>query len=67
MAEIIKRIILLVLSHHCYDEFFRNFNFFDGPCLQATLSKILGLGMVAGSVMVICFSRYHEQKREGGS
>jgi hypothetical protein len=30
MAGIIKRIILLVLSHHCYDEFFINFNFFDG-------------------------------------
>lgn len=30
MAEIIKRVLLLVLSHHCYDEFFINFNFFDG-------------------------------------
>jgi mannose-P-dolichol utilization defect protein 1 len=52
MAGIIKRVMLLVLSHHCYDEFFINFNFFDGPCLKATLSKILGLGIVAGSVMV---------------
>ncbi|XP_069698145.1 mannose-P-dolichol utilization defect 1 protein homolog [Periplaneta americana] len=52
MAEFIKRVLLLVFSQRCYDEFFINFNFFDGPCLKATLSKFLGLGIVAGSVMV---------------
>jgi hypothetical protein len=30
MAEIVKRVMLLVLSHHCYNEYFINFNFFDG-------------------------------------
>ncbi|XP_023701731.1 mannose-P-dolichol utilization defect 1 protein homolog [Cryptotermes secundus] len=52
MADLVRRVILLVLSQHCYDEYFINFNFFDGPCLRATLSTVLGLGIVAGSVMV---------------
>jgi hypothetical protein len=34
MADVIRRVILLVLSKHCYDEYFINFNFFDGGCIS---------------------------------
>lgn len=36
----------------CYDEFFLNFNFLDVPCLKIVLSKVLGIGIILGSVMV---------------
>jgi hypothetical protein len=34
MADVIRRVILFVLSQHCYDEYFINFNFFDGGCIS---------------------------------
>ncbi|KAJ9594500.1 hypothetical protein L9F63_014112, partial [Diploptera punctata] len=51
MAGMVRSILLLVFSPHCYDEYFIHFNFFDVPCLKATISKCLGLGIIAGSVM----------------
>ncbi|KAK4008896.1 hypothetical protein OUZ56_014018 [Daphnia magna] len=50
--EYLKPVILQVLSPQCYDEFFLNFNFFHVECLKAALSKGLGLGIIAGSVLV---------------
>ncbi|XP_061565911.1 mannose-P-dolichol utilization defect 1b [Cololabis saira] len=41
-----------VLPESCYDEFFLNFNFLDVPCLKIVLSKVLGIGIILGSVMV---------------
>ncbi|KAF7647030.1 hypothetical protein LDENG_00178770 [Lucifuga dentata] len=36
----------------CYDEFFLNFNFLHVPCVKIVLSKVLGIGIILGSVMV---------------
>lgn len=36
----------------CYDEFFLNFNFLDVPCLKTVVSKVLGIGIILGSIMV---------------
>ena len=43
---------LLVLTPQCYEEFFVNLNFANVPCLKAALSKGLGYGIIAGSLMV---------------
>ncbi|XP_049800631.1 mannose-P-dolichol utilization defect 1 protein homolog isoform X2 [Schistocerca nitens] len=52
MEGLIKKIIFLFLTPECFDEYFVNFNFFHVPCLKATISKALGLVIIAGSVMV---------------
>uniref|UniRef100_A0A1B6D008 Mannose-P-dolichol utilization defect 1 protein homolog n=1 Tax=Clastoptera arizonana TaxID=38151 RepID=A0A1B6D008_9HEMI len=52
VAEYFKQVVLLLLPHKCYDEFFINYNFLDVPCLKATISKGLGLAIVGGSLMV---------------
>ncbi|XP_040203007.1 mannose-P-dolichol utilization defect 1 protein [Rana temporaria] len=41
-----------VLPESCYDEFFLQYNLLDVPCLKILLSKVLGFGIIAGSVMV---------------
>ncbi|XP_069776174.1 mannose-P-dolichol utilization defect 1b [Narcine bancroftii] len=52
-AEILKTFLLnFLLSEKCYDVFFLEMNLLDVPCLKVLLSKILGLGIIAGSVMV---------------
>ncbi|XP_048477097.1 mannose-P-dolichol utilization defect 1b, partial [Rhincodon typus] len=40
------------LTEKCYEEFFLEFNLLDVPCLKLLLSKVLGLSIIAGSVMV---------------
>ncbi|XP_066948064.1 mannose-P-dolichol utilization defect 1 protein homolog [Macrobrachium rosenbergii] len=52
MAAIFRQLCLLVLTEACYDEFFIKFNFLHVPCLKAAISKSLGLGIVAGSLLV---------------
>lgn len=41
-----------IMPESCYDEFFLNFNFLDVPCLKIILSKVLGIGIILGSVLV---------------
>ncbi|OCT90960.1 mannose-P-dolichol utilization defect 1 protein [Xenopus laevis] len=41
-----------ILPEHCFDEFFLKFNVLDVPCLKMALSKVLGFGIIAGSMMV---------------
>jgi len=55
MAGIIKRVMLLVLSHHCYDEFFINFNFFDGGfiCMFTCISVLETIVLVVQSCLFI--------------
>uniref|UniRef100_A0A6M2DLM3 Mannose-P-dolichol utilization defect 1 protein homolog n=1 Tax=Xenopsylla cheopis TaxID=163159 RepID=A0A6M2DLM3_XENCH len=50
--EYFKSAALLLLSEQCYDNYFEDFNFLDVPCFKATLSKGLGLGIIAGSILV---------------
>ncbi|CAH0404634.1 unnamed protein product [Chilo suppressalis] len=52
MAEFLKGILLTLLSEKCYDEYFNNYNFLDVPCFKSTLSKGLGIGIIAGSILV---------------
>lgn len=49
----VKGILLTYfMPETCYDEFFLNFNFLHVPCLKVVLSKVLGIGIILGSVMV---------------
>ncbi|XP_075438274.1 mannose-P-dolichol utilization defect 1 protein-like [Ascaphus truei] len=41
-----------VLTERCYDEFFLRLNLLDVLCLKVLLSKVLGICIIAGSVMV---------------
>ncbi|XP_043246712.1 mannose-P-dolichol utilization defect 1 protein homolog [Amphibalanus amphitrite] len=50
--EVFEKLALLVTTPDCYDEFFNKMNFMHVPCLKSTLSKGLGLGIVAGSSLV---------------
>lgn len=58
MAELVKRVILLVLSHHCYDEFFINFNFFDGGFIDVftCVTRFKIVVIVVQSYVFICVS-----------
>ncbi|XP_070505296.1 mannose-P-dolichol utilization defect 1 protein homolog [Chironomus tepperi] len=52
MVDIIKKASLLLMSEQCFDNYFQDFNFFDVGCGKALISKGLGLGIIAGSVLV---------------
>ncbi|MGH0171121.1 UNVERIFIED_CONTAM: hypothetical protein FKN15_060243 [Acipenser sinensis] len=44
-------LVKFLIPEKCFDEFFVNFNLLDVPCLKILLSKGLGIGIIAGSVM----------------
>ncbi|XP_015111052.1 mannose-P-dolichol utilization defect 1 protein homolog [Diachasma alloeum] len=50
--EYIKAVSRLLFSEQCLDEYFTNLNFLHVQCFKATLSKSLGLAIIAGSLMV---------------
>ncbi|XP_059059322.1 mannose-P-dolichol utilization defect 1 protein homolog [Achroia grisella] len=52
MGDILKGVISSIFSPECYEEYFTKFNFLDVPCFKATLSKGLGIGIIAGSILV---------------
>jgi len=52
MADVAKKAMLLLMSEKCFDNYFVDFNFLDAPCFKALLSKGLGIGIIAGSVLV---------------
>ncbi|KAJ8920844.1 hypothetical protein NQ315_015636 [Exocentrus adspersus] len=52
IATWFRQAALLVFTPHCFDNYFIEFNYFDGPCFSATLSKCLGLGIILGSLLV---------------
>ncbi|XP_069806266.1 mannose-P-dolichol utilization defect 1 protein [Dendropsophus ebraccatus] len=41
-----------ILPERCYDEFFLNYNLLHVECLKVLISKMLGIGIIVGSVMV---------------
>ncbi|XP_028654265.2 mannose-P-dolichol utilization defect 1b [Erpetoichthys calabaricus] len=45
-------LVKFLIPEKCFDEFFINFNFLDVPCLKILISKVLGIGIIAGSIMV---------------
>ncbi|CAK1549677.1 unnamed protein product [Leptosia nina] len=52
MGDFLKGLLLSVLSEKCYSEYFVKYNFLDEPCFKSTLSKGLGIGIIAGSILV---------------
>ncbi|XP_062903634.1 mannose-P-dolichol utilization defect 1b isoform X2 [Mobula hypostoma] len=53
VAELLKTFLInFLLTERCYDELLLELNFLHVPCLKILLSKLLGLGIIAGSVMV---------------
>ncbi|KAH0947759.1 hypothetical protein HN011_001007 [Eciton burchellii] len=52
MAQLIRKVALLLFTQECMREYFDEFNFFHIGCFKASLSKTLGLGIIAGSLLV---------------
>lgn len=52
MTDYAKQFMLLLMNEKCYDNYFVDFDFFDGDCFKSLLSKGLGIGIIAGSVLV---------------
>ncbi|XP_052865341.1 mannose-P-dolichol utilization defect 1 protein homolog [Anopheles cruzii] len=52
MVDYGKEFMLLLMDEKCYDKYFLEFDFLDGDCFRALLSKGLGFGIIAGSVLV---------------
>lgn len=50
--EAVKNLALYIMNEECYDNYFVDHDFFDVPCFKALLSKGLGLGIIAGSLLV---------------
>ncbi|KAM5306055.1 mannose-P-dolichol utilization defect 1 protein isoform 3-T3 [Glossophaga mutica] len=49
----LKRVLVpILLPEKCYDQFFVQWDLLHVPCLKILLSKGLGLGIVAGSLLV---------------
>nr|XP_021405405.1 mannose-P-dolichol utilization defect 1 protein [Lonchura striata domestica] len=45
-------LVPFLLPEHCFDQFFLRLQLLHVPCLKILLSKVLGYGIVAGSVLV---------------
>ncbi|XP_040271295.1 mannose-P-dolichol utilization defect 1 protein [Bufo bufo] len=41
-----------ILPERCHDEFFLNYNLLHVECLKILLSKVLGIGIIVGSILV---------------
>ncbi|XP_046557551.1 mannose-P-dolichol utilization defect 1 protein-like [Haliotis rubra] len=44
--------VQLIVPQPCFDKFFIDFDFLDGPCLKIAISKCLGFAIIAGSCIV---------------
>ncbi|XP_073903077.1 mannose-P-dolichol utilization defect 1 protein isoform X3 [Castor canadensis] len=47
-----RALVPILLPEKCYDKLFVQWDLLDGPCLKILISKGLGLGIVAGSLLV---------------
>jgi len=50
--DMFRQVSLLIFTPKCFDNYFLDFNFTDGPCFKATLSKGLGIALILGSILV---------------
>ncbi|XP_055859163.1 mannose-P-dolichol utilization defect 1 protein homolog [Episyrphus balteatus] len=50
--EAVKNLALYIMNEECYDNYFVDHDFLDVPCFKALLSKGLGMGIIAGSLLV---------------
>ncbi|XP_003690857.1 mannose-P-dolichol utilization defect 1 protein homolog [Apis florea] len=52
MTQLIRNSVLLLFTEECLDEYFDDLNFFHVGCFKSTLSKVLGLAIISGSLLV---------------
>lgn len=52
MAQMIKNAALSIFTKECAKIYFNDLNFLHAGCFKATLSKIMGLGIIGGSLLV---------------
>ncbi|KAG8235086.1 hypothetical protein J437_LFUL015320 [Ladona fulva] len=52
MSGLARNISVLLFTEECHESFFVDFDFFNGVCLKTAISKILGIGIIAGSMLV---------------
>ncbi|KAJ8683625.1 hypothetical protein QAD02_019417 [Eretmocerus hayati] len=52
MAKYLQELPLLITTEKCLKEYLEHYNFTHVECFKATLSKSLGLAIIAGSLMV---------------
>ncbi|XP_058814854.1 mannose-P-dolichol utilization defect 1 protein homolog [Topomyia yanbarensis] len=52
MTDYAKQFMLLLMNEKCYDNYFVDFDLLNVDCFKALLSKGLGMGIIAGSVLV---------------
>lgn len=52
MADLIKKGLLFLMSEQCFENYFVDFNFLNVDCGKALISKGLGIGIIAGSILV---------------
>lgn len=51
-VNILQQAILFIVTPKCYEVFFEDYDFMNVACLKAVISKCLGLGIIAGSILV---------------
>ncbi|XP_054003138.1 mannose-P-dolichol utilization defect 1 protein homolog [Hylaeus anthracinus] len=52
MTQLIRDAAHLLFTDECLEEYFDDFNFLHVGCFKATLSKVLGFGIIGGSLLV---------------
>ncbi|XP_015428583.1 PREDICTED: mannose-P-dolichol utilization defect 1 protein homolog [Dufourea novaeangliae] len=52
MAQVLRKAALIIFSEKCIEEYFDEFNFLHVECFKATLSTVLGFGIISGSILV---------------
>lgn len=47
-----QQIFSVLISAECYSVFFNDYNFFHVPCVKSIISRVLGYGIITGSMLV---------------
>lgn len=50
--EAFERLMSFFMTPKCYEDIFFNMNIFNVICLKMIISKVLGYGILAGSLML---------------
>jgi mannose-P-dolichol utilization defect 1 len=50
--EAFERLMSFFMTPKCYEDIFFNMNIFNFICLKMIISKVLGYGILAGSLML---------------
>lgn len=51
-TDFLTKAVQVLVPQPCYDEYFHKYNFMHGDCMKIVLSKILGFGIILGSMLV---------------